>query len=147
MPHSFLLPNPYDGETLLSQCPFLSTDLNFTSSFKSISFTLIPNDLSLSLWISKPCLYYKMLSIYFGTHYFPIVFCVDWFFPIAEKLLWAHSLPSRTNDCTPGASYLFTTNQCSLHQLCQSESKTQEKKAIFICKRASSSFEDGATCI
>lgn len=90
MPHSFLLPNLYDGETLLSQCPFLSTYLHFTSSLKSplssspwLSSPLI--SLSLSLWVSKPCLYYIMLSIYFGTHYFPIVFCVDWFFPNSRK--------------------------------------------------------------
>lgn len=86
MPHSFLLPNLYDGETLLSQCPFLSTYLNFTSSLKSISFTLIPNDLSLSLfgflspvYITKCCQYTSELII------FRIGFCVDWFFPNSRK--------------------------------------------------------------
>lgn len=137
MPHSFLLPHLYDGETLLSQCPLLSTSLNLTSSLRSISFTLIHNDLSLFgllsfVYITQCCQYTTELI-------FPLFSVLTDSFQIGRKTAPSSQpvfkdqwLYPRVHTSSPLINVLFTNSFTA----CQPESKTQENKACFYFQKS-----------
>ena len=93
-----------------------------------------------------------------NSRYFPIVFCVDSLSKQTRELsvalphpTWrAKTRTSGKEERAPGRCTSFTPNQWSLHQLLPYLSttiKASRKRHVFLCKRASSSFEKGAACI